>query len=276
MGSHRTHAHGRRTGRASVNITIDTTNGISVDSLFVHDNDGLRDEDGEPNAALGGTGEAGAIVISSNDGGTTGGVVISKQVTTDPLLTLDIDSDAGTGDDGAFLNIAASIAATNIHIGSIGVGKSGEKGTDALKDAADVTRGATGVNEILTGLDLSLGGISANVQLGATPQGAMIKVDSTLEGGLNIENLGINDAAGGGQIYLDGVYVRGANATGDIAIDTDISVTGNGLLITNNSTEKQNVYIAGVHLGSQGAASIGDVEVQGLHTGGSTITISGH
>jgi hypothetical protein len=45
------------------------------------------------------------------------------------------------------------------------------------------------------------------------------------------------------------------------------------------------MYIKGVHLGSQAAASIGDVEVQGLQTyyfngtanvQGSMITISGH
>ena len=108
----------------------------------------------------------------------------------------------------------------------------------------------------------------------------MITIDSTLKGGLNIENLGINDNAGGGQIYLDGIYVRGDNSTGNIAIDTDISVTTDGLLITNNSTEKQNIYIAGVRLGDKATgstnASIGDVEIQGLYTGGSTITISGH
>ncbi|MBI1427913.1 protein FilA, partial [Acinetobacter baumannii] len=34
------------------------------------------------------------------------------------------------------------------------------------------------------------------------------------------------------------------------------------------------VYLQGVHLGT--AASIGDVEVQGLNIANSTITISGH
>ncbi len=44
----------------------------------------------------------------------------------------------------------------------------------------------------------------------------------------------------------------------------------------NNSTQGMNVYAQGVHLGAAGNASIGDLEIQGLNVGTSTITISGH
>ncbi len=37
-----------------------------------------------------------------------------------------------------------------------------------------------------------------------------------------------------------------------------------------------NVYAQGIRLGSNTAASIGDVEIQGINVGTSTITISGH
>ena len=254
------------TGQDGINIGIalDST-GISIDKLYLHDNDGLQTSTG----ITGATGVAGAIAID--------GITIT-QTGTGNLLDLVIDTDAGTSGE-AFLNIAASVGAVDISIGSIGVAPSNGA---SLTDTTTAVRGVTGTpTEILTGLDLSLGAISANVQLGATPQGAMIKLDSTLEGGLTISNLGINDAAGGGQIYLDNIYVRGAgNTTGDLNIDTDISVTTSGLQLKNNSTQGMNVYIAGVRLGDSATgstnASIGDVEIQGLNVGQSTITISGH
>lgn len=253
------------TGQDGINIGIALgSTGISIDKLYLHDNDGLQTSTG----ITGATGVAGAIAID--------GITIT-QTGTGNLLDLAIDTDAGTSGE-AFLNIAASVGAVDISIGSIGVAPSNGA---SLTDTTTAVRGVTGTpTEILTGLDLSLGAISANVQLGATPQGAMIKLDSTLEGGLTISNLGINDAAGGGQIYLDNIYVRGDNATGDLDIDTDISVTNKGLRIQNNSTQNMNVYIAGVRLGASttGAtnASIGDIEIQGLNVGTSTITISGY
>ena len=253
------------TGQDGINIGIalDST-GISIDKLYLHDNDGLQTSTG----ITGATGVAGAIAID--------GITIT-QTGTGNLLDLVIDTDAGTSGE-AFLNIAASVGAVDISIGSIGVAPSNGA---SLTDTTTAVRGVTGTpTEILTGLDLSLGAISANVQLGATPQGAMIKLDSTLEGGLTISNLGINDAAGGGQIYLDNIYVRGDNATGDLDIDTDISVSNAGLRIQNKSNQGMNVYLEGVRLGASttGAtnASIGDVEIQGLNVGQSTITISGH
>lgn len=250
------------TGQDGINIGIALdAGGISIDKLYLHDNDGLQTSTN----ITGATGVAGAIAID--------GITIT-QTSSDNLLDLVIDTDAGTSGE-AFLNIAASVGAVDISIGSIGVAPSNGA---SLTDTTTAVRGVTGTpTEILTGLDLSLGAISANVQLGATPQGAMIKLDSTLEGGLTISNLGINDAAGGGQIYLDNIYVRGTgNTTGDLDIDTDISVTTSGLQLKNNSTQGMNVYLEGVRLGSSTAASIGDVEIQGLNVGQSTITIAGH
>ncbi|MQZ32060.1 protein FilA [Acinetobacter haemolyticus] len=249
------------TGQDGINIGIALdAGGISIDKLYIHDNDGLQTSTG----ITGATGVAGAISID--------GLSITQSGTGN-LLDLVIDTDAGTS--GAFLNIAANVGAVDISIGSIGVAASNGS---TLTDTTTAVRGVTGTtSEILTGLDLSLGAISANVQLGATPQGAMIKLDSTLQGGLTISNLGINDAAGGGQIHLDNIYVRGTgNTTGDLNIDTDISVTTSGLQLKNNSTQGMNVYLQGVRLGSSTAASIGDVEIQGLNVGQSTITISGH
>ncbi len=253
------------TGQDGINIGIALgTGGISIDKLFIHDNDGLDPATGITGAAA----TAGAIVVS--------GVTVKQVDATTNLLDLKIDSVGASGTNGAFLNVAANVGAVDVHVGSIGVGTSGTLNTTTA--VRGITE--TAPTEIISGLDLSLGAISANVQLGSTPQGAMIKVNSALKGGLTLSNFGINDAAGGGQIVLDKVMVRGAgNTTGDLDVDANISVVPTGLKIQNNSVQGMNVYVQGVHLGSTAttaAPSIGDVEIQGLNVGTSTITISGH
>lgn len=250
------------TGQDGINIGIALgAGGISIDKVFIHDNDGLDPATGITGAAA----TAGAIVVS--------GVGVTQVDPTTNLLDLKIDSVGASGTNGAFLNVAANVGAVNVSVGSIGVGTSGTLNTTTA--VRGITE--TAPTEIISGLDLSLGAISANVQLGSTPQGAMIKVNSSLKGGLTLSNFGINDAAGGGQIVLDKVMVRGAgNTTGDLDVDANISVVPTGLKIQNNSAQGMNVYVQGVHLGSNTAASIGDVEIQGLNVGTSTITISGH
>lgn len=247
------------TGQDGLNIGIKLDNaGISIDKLYLHDNDGLKTDTG----ITGATGKAGAIAIN--------GVTV-KQTSSDNLLDLKIDTDGSAN--GAFLNIAATVGAVDVGIGSIGVASS-----NASVNTTTGLRGVTGTpTEILTGLTLSLGKVSANIQLGATPQGAMIVLNSTLQGGLTISKLGLKDAQGGGQIYLDNIYVRGANnTTGDLNLNASIGVTTNGIQIKNTSAQNINTYVQGVHLGTQTASSIGDLEIAGLNMGNSTITISGH
>lgn len=249
------------TGQDGINIGIALgSGGITIDKLYLHDNDGLATSTG----ITGASGIAGAIAIS--------GVTVTQKGTGN-LLDLAIDTNGASGSNGAFLNVAATVGAVDVHVGSIGVGTSGTLNqTTAVRGITE-----TAPTEIISGLDLSLGQISANVQLGSTPQGAMIKVNSSLQGGLTLSNFGINDAAGGGKIVLDKVMVRGAgNTTGDLDVNADISVVPTGLRIQNNSTQGMNVYAQGVHLGAAGNASIGDLEIQGLNVGKSTITISGH
>ncbi len=249
------------TGQDGINIGIALgSGGISIDKLYLHDNDGLATSTG----ITGASGTAGSIAIS--------GVTVTQKGTGN-LLDLAIDTNGASGSNGAFLNVAATVGAVDVHVGSIGVGTSGTLNTTTA--VRGITE--TAPTEIISGLDLSLGQISANVQLGSTPQGAMIKVNSSLQGGLTLSNFGINDAAGGGKIVLDKVMVRGSgNTTGDLDVNANISVVPTGLRIQNNSTQGMNVYAQGVHLGAVGNASIGDLEIQGLNVGTSTITISGH
>ncbi|RBA33921.1 MULTISPECIES: putative pilus system protein FilA [Acinetobacter] len=256
-----------------------TTKGILVEGLYVHDNDGLATTAAFNGVNLGGQATAGAIHIAGLGLQATAGADNFDGTASDNLLNLKIDTDAGTtlnGGGGAFLNIGANVAALRVKVGAISVGASGAAPDLA---SANIRRGTTGTeNQILTGLTLDMGKVAANVQLGATPQGAMVLVKSSLSG-LNITNLGINDAAGGGQIYLDGLHVRGAGG-GAIDVDLGISVKSTGLEITNNSTAGNDVYVKAVRLGAAATgstnASIGDVEIQGLKLGKTTITIAGY
>lgn len=254
-----------------------TTKGILVEGLYVHDNDGLATTAAFNGVNLGGQATAGAIHIAGLGLQATAGADNFDGTASTNLLNLKIDTDAGdAAAGGAFLNIGANVAALRVKVGAISVGASGAAPDLA---SANIRRGTTGTeNQILTGLTLDMGKVAANVQLGATPQGAMVLVKSSLSG-LNITNLGINDAAGGGQIYLDGLHVRGAGG-GAIDVDLGISVKSTGLEIKNNSTAGNDLYVKAVRLGAAATgstnASIGDVEVQGLKLGQTTITIAGY
>ena len=256
---------------------VAVTKGILVEDLYVHDNDGLAATAAFNGVNLGGKATPGAIHIDGLGLQATAGADNFDGTLSTNLLNLKIDTDAGdAAAGGAFLNIGANVAALRVKVGAISIGASG-----AAPDltSANIRRGTTGTeNQILTGLTLDMGKVAANVQLGATPQGAMVLVKSSLSG-LNITNLGINDAAGGGQIYLDGLHVRGAGG-GAIDVDLGISVKSTGLEITNNSTAGNDIYVKAVRLGAAATgstnASIGDVEVQGLKLGQTKITIAGH
>ena len=304
------------TGQDGINIGIGISK-IEIEKVLIHDNDGLA----------GAAANAGAIVIQGNglaasatNLNSTNGIVITapmlnattvddtRALASHNLADLTIDTDKGTAaTGGAFLNVAAKVSGLDIYIGEIGVSGSNTASTTVRRgnDTANY-------NKILSGLTIKTGKMDANIQLGAAPQGAMIVLNTTMQGGLEIKNLGIIDSStkqnladgtsgnrAAGQIYLDSIKVAdapigAAAATGNLTVNAAISVVGkedtnNGYLriITGSgaTTPKTDMYIKGVHLGSQAAASIGDVEVQGLQTyyfngtanvQGSVITISGH
>lgn len=293
------------TGQDGINIGIGISK-IEIEKVLIHDNDGL-----------GGTAaNAGAIVIKSNGTGATAanGIVITapmdatgtavdntRALTSHNLADLTIDTDKGTGTNGAFLNVAAAVSGLDIYIGEIGV-----SGSNAASTTVRRGNDASNYNAILSGLTIKTGLTSANIQLGAAPQGAMIVLNTTMQGGLEIKNLGIVDSStktgtadgtagnrAAGQIFLDSIKVSDAS-NANLTVNAAVSVVGkegsnNGYLriITGSgaTTPKTDMYIKGIRLGSQAAASIGDVEVQGLQTyyfngtanvQGSMITISGH
>ena len=313
---------GATTGQDGINIGIGISK-IEIEKLYIHDNDGLTLKGtapvaGPPAVAAsadynGGTSTAGAIVIKGNGIANhineTNGIVIganySSLLATGNLADLKIDSDAGAGNGNtAFLNIAADVSGLDINIGEIGITASGTN-----DPATDIRRGGddANYNAILSGLSLKTGKMTANIQLGAAPQGAMIKLNTKMIGGLEILNLGILDnstkgatvavhpVAGpittttAGEIFIESIKVADAGGK-DLTVNASVSVLGksaanDGFLRIVSTSGPIDTYVKGIHLGSRDAGSIGDVEVQGLQTyfspamgtyvPGSVITISG-
>lgn len=292
------------TGQSGLTIGIGISK-IEIDKVFVHDNDGLAAAGtAGVDAGSGGTGTAGAITIYGNgiagNVNETKGIVIGANydnggaylLASRNLADMVIDSDAGGGN--PFINIAAKVSGLNINIGKIGVVASG---AEATAGATSIRRGGTGAtNDILSGLSFKTGPMSANIQLGAAPQGAMIKLNAVMGGGLAINNLGILDNStktatrASGEIFVESLKLTDANSA-DLTLNQSISVIGtegtdNGYLRIVSTGGAKDTYVKGIHLGSQAAASIGDMEVQGMqtyfspaagvYTPGAVITIAGH
>ncbi|MDT0199299.1 MULTISPECIES: DUF6160 family protein [unclassified Acinetobacter] len=325
------------TGQDGLTIGIGISK-IAIEKLFIHDNDGLKDGYNLVNPTTGAstpqTAAAGSIVIrGTSDTAITDadrvnptttahhGVLIGANyddngaylLESRNLADLVIDSDAGNGN--PFINVAAQVSGLDIKIGRIGVTASGVKG--AGENANTIRRGGGAVvNDIISGLEVKTGVINANIQLGAAPQGAMIKMNTVMVGGLEINNLGIldnstkNQPVGlsgsspvitreAGEIFIESIKIADAKSN-DLTISQNISVFNDAYVgtstdvtkaahvrIVSNDTGAKDQYIKGIHLGNRSAASsIGDMEVQGLqtfysrtpgsYTKGAIITISGH
>lgn len=316
------------TGQDGLTIGIGISK-IAIEKLFIHDNDGLAPKGVANEAGFGGTSTAGAIVIRgktdtapdaaalADPTTATHGVVIGANYDNNGAYLLEsrnladlvIDSDAGAGN--PFINVAAQVSGLDIKVGRIGVTASGADDPDSIR------RGGAGVvNDIISGFDVKTGVINANIQLGAAPQGAMIKMNSVMVGGLEIKNLGIldnsskNKAVGlvgttpvttreAGEIFVESIKIADADSN-DLTISQNISVYNDAYVgttaqlgkaahvrIVSNDTGAKDQYIKGIHLGNREArSSIGDMEVQGLqtfysqaqgsYTKGAIITISGH
>ena len=302
------------TGQDGISIGL-ALDHVSIDSLYIHDNDGLAlvgtagtpasGTQGQPGYVPavpatanynGGTATAGAITITGNgiagNRNETAGIDIKanpgaanvnivKFGAQDVLAKLIIDSDAGTGTSGAFLNIGAEVSGLDIAIGNIGVAKS--NAVQASGTQRGIVAGSN--NTIITGLTLKTGKTSANIQLGATPQGAMINLSGTMTGGLEISDLGIKDNAGGGTIQLGKISISDAGGP-NLSTNAKVSVVPGALKIEamSNATD---MYISSIKLGEFTGApvgaikSIGDVEVRNMqvsHNGiaGAVILVSGH
>ena len=277
------------TGQDGISLGIGISK-VDIAKVHVFDGGGLAAAGTAGQAGFGGTAKTGAITLNN--------VVVTANtaslLASHNLADVVIDTDAGAGK--PFLNVAAAVSGLNIDLGKIEV-------NDAGGTAGAYTVGANSA-EILSGLSLKTGKMNANIQLGNTPQGAMIKLAGAMTGGLQINDLAIKDAStgGGGYIVLGGIKLNDTGSA-DLSLDADIAVTPQGLAITAmKNAAGTDIYIKQVVLGGGagfipksgataatpgtgvGSGSIGDVAISGMKvfngaagtTPGALITISGH
>lgn len=250
------------TGQDGIQVLIDIgTAGITTD-LYIHDKDGL-------------TGYAdaysfdGAVVIDGLSIGAGSG----------PDITLNIDAGDSVVSGGApVLNVQVVLPTTlTIQTGDISVANSQIDDTPAGRSFTN----QSGV--ILDSMNIVLGSTTLNIQLGNEQQtGAivgtdMIRLASSITGGLSLSNFALNDANSGGAIGMSSMTITDAGGT-NLTISADINVTTSGLEIglgQLGSVSGLSIEIVDQYLGTTTAGIIGDISVVGLNLNGSTVIISG-
>lgn len=250
-------------GQAGLTITLNTK--LNISNLYLHDTDGFT-----------GQTDSGALVISGiavdNGAGGNAGISIAvdagaaNATSTSPILQVAVSTTTTTKFVLGTLAVANSNRTTTG--GSWGVVAGSTTGT--LMNLGSVTIGATA--NLL------------NIQMGNESQGAWMKANAVLTGGLAISGFSLSDLGGavsGGGIGFDLTATDtagGANLTTGVSIDANTS----GLQITVNqlgtAAGGMDVRMANLRLGNLNTSApvVGDVEIVGLNLAGSTIQVTGH
>lgn len=252
------------------------------------DEESMAATTGQDGLTIGINTQATLDVIIHDKGGFTG-------ATSDGAIYLnDVGiSDGAAGDAQLRINIDAghdgvNNAALNINVASLNniVVDLGEVSAAVSTGyAAGTTAQGTTIVDLGT---VSIGaGTLMNIQLGHEYQGNLIDINTTLTGGITINNFALNDISGtltGGAIHVGTVSVNDAGAGANLAVDLGIDATVDGLAITvtqlgvagTGAGTGIDLSLANVRLGEATDAAIGDVEIRGLNMNGDTIYISGH
>jgi len=255
--------------------------GISVNEVRVHDDDGIATAT-----------DSGALVIGGNGAGDKTEVYTNQA---SPLV-IDIDSVGGAT---PMLNVKITTPTLQIKTGAIYVADSNAD-TAALGGAHVDTDGSTIANKssaIMTGMTLTLGVTTLNIQLGAAEtQGHQIAIDTVMTGGISIDNFSLNDNAGaikGGSINVGSLKIvdaGGANLTVKAYVDVGsrnaalgaaLQDITNGLVLTvgqlGDATNGVDMTMNNVKLGDSNiTADLGDVQMLGVNLNGSELVIVGH
>lgn len=290
-------------GVTTTGDTLTRTNGLVIGAAVLHDKDGFA-------GSLGG----GAIILgdahqanTANAVGTQMGIYGSGAI----AVTIDASNGqaaTGTGGTAPVLNVNVALPADLlIRTGDISIDGSNRAGIATGAAAATAANAATGGTDghairILKSMDIALGGSTMNIQLGNTPQGAMIKAGGTIAGGLSISGLSLHDGNSAlptvyqGDLGVSMLTIKDTGAA-NLTISSSIDVTSNvGGLLTAlnggtvaqqvaNSTQgglvvtvggnASDIMMQNVTLGSSGS-TLGDLQLINVQLAGSHIAIMGH
>ncbi|MDO9179811.1 MAG: hypothetical protein Q7U16_16050 [Agitococcus sp.] len=255
--------------------------GLSIGSIVVHDDDGL--------GATGLTGNSGALVIGGGLGLVTAlqdrTVLLadgSSPIKIDIDMVGDID---GAGAGGAMLNVKITTPRLAIKTGDIYVANSNAAEAGRLADGT-ASVGAPEIDgtthsdkiKIMSGLELVMGAASTTIQLGSESQGHMVVANTSLIGGLTINNLEVFDAGGvlnptlgtvvttGGSFFASSLSIKDAGGA-NLSVISNVDIgSANTSVFTGAASNKvaDGVIIAGGG-GALVAAAYG---VNGIDDGG--------
>jgi len=279
------------------------TNGLVIGAAVLHDKDGIA-----------GTDSGGAIIIGdASQANAANAKGVQMGIYGSGPIEVNIDASGG----GAAGSVSGTAPVLNVQVvlpsdllirtGDISVDGS-KRGAIAVGAAgATVANAATGGTtgnaiKILNSMDIGVGGATMNIQLGNTPQGAMIVAGGTITGGISISGLSLHDGntaiptAYQGDL---GVGVLSITDTGsaNLTINSKIDVTNNvgslltalnggnaaaqaaaatqGGLIVTVGGNANDIMMQNVTLGSSGS-TLGDLQLINVQMAGSHIAIMGH
>ncbi|MBP8070894.1 MAG: hypothetical protein KAY41_01450 [Acinetobacter sp.] len=259
------------TGQDGITISIVPIGPIQAEVIY-HDNDGLT------NTQLGGTQQAGALIFGTADGRSANPLSLSSGSANINII-LKIDTDAGQGADGSFVNVGVSVPQDlTINTGDIWVG--------ASKQKVGAVRGYTNPTKILDNMKVYISNLNTNIQLGSTPQGGLLSMNGIFKDGLRIEGYKLNDHGGGGSLGMEYISLQNSQPGRFGVTNLDFDVTGavkeDGLSLKVNRLGDAggiNGMIWGVSAGdlkNPNTKPFGDIEIRGLNLNGTTIKVSGH
>lgn len=257
---------GNITGQDGITVQL-YTDRLSVDKALWHDNDGLQPTANESHGIT--TPEAAALVV--ND------LVLTPQHNTMPLLDVHLDVDGG-GAQAAMLNIGVDIAAMDISVGSIAVGKSNAQ-IDLHNPSSGARRSVQSETKIIEGFTLSLGKMNFNIQLGREAQGHLLTVHGTMQDGINISNLGVLADGNTQYAFSIGEMKVTDSKSKDLTFrGTGVDISNSAGLIITPSARTLDVSMEQFVLGGTttgGGQAIGAMKISGLDLG-NKIIIQGH
>jgi hypothetical protein len=198
-------------------VTIKLSGAIAFDYLAIHDGNGITGSGLTPAQSGITTATSGAIVIGGWNGTTSTPVTVTAANGINILI--DADGNSNAAGNNAVLNINLDLGNTTVAVGSIGVAAStaGGKTLTERKNVLDIGT-------------VTLNGLKVNVQLGNQPQGAMIKLNSAVTGGLTLSSLALKGQ--NGQIGLGSTNITSTGSADlNLALNID-PIAGQGLVIT--------------------------------------------
>lgn len=260
------------TGQDGITISITPPVAGIVFSTIIHDTDPAVD---------------GAIIMGnplSAAGHTATSITTPVGQSINMLIDATGDVDAGTAGNQASLQVNVVIpTGTIIHTGSISAAQSNGAGVAVTNQTA----------AIMDDLTITLGATTLAMTLGneVATTGQMMRLTSTMTGGLSLANFALRDAnggngsaaSGGSAIRATSINMNDTGAGANLAIDARIDVVPTGLQVNvvqlGTLAGGADALITGLRFGSTSAVdnvAIGNVDIVGLNLAGTLVKIAGH